>query len=274
MAIGILAVIALLSIVIGFLLFRLLTKNKIVITLFTLVFTIVILALALAYIIPNYNVWAYENAIKIKYPFIALLKEKSTDDYNAYMVKVKNDMHTNPSMVNNDTTTFVNDQLAKFSQHATNKSLCDYAKARIDFYKKTINTKPEYVLFIEFPKHFQGTFDERDLNNAIKDTVNTIFQAKGDVIASAINNPQPALSADDVQKAKTLLQQIGRDLAIKYGKDPVVLTFEHPESPSLDKTTGAAIVISLYEMITALSEEDCGLILKFNLLDQSNSGIQ
>lgn len=270
MVIGILAVIILLSVVIGIFLFRLLTQNKIIISLLTIVLTIIFLAFALVYVVPAYNTWAYENTILNKYPFIKLLKEKSPDEYNAYLAKIKKDMTSNPSAAKVDTATFLNGALVKYSQNASNKSLCDYAKSRVDTYTRLVNLDPTYVLIIEFPKHFQGKYDVNALDKTIQDIGNTIILAKGDVIASAISNPQPPLSDADIQQAKGLIEEIGKNLALQYGKDAVLLTLRTPEDPSLDKKTGAAIIISLYQAILSHDENECGMIMKYNLLDANN----
>lgn len=267
MAIAILLIITILAIVVGILVFRLLTKSKIIISLLTIVFTIVVLILALIYIVPNYNNLSYEETLNNKYPFFKVIKEKSPADYNGFMAKVGNDWSTNPNKVSDDTALFLNDELNKYAQNASAKTLCAYANARLEAYRKLLTIDPTYILILEFPDQFQGKFDTATIDKAIKDSGvgESIINAKGAVIESALENPEPPLTNAQNQKVEAGFTSIGDSLVNKYGSDLVLATLKHPEDPSLDKSKAAPVIISFYESITSQDENDCGLMMKYNV---------
>lgn len=241
------------------------TENTKVISLATLFACLVMIVIAKPFIEPRLYAWTFESAIRHKYPIIEMLAQTSPDEFKAYVSKEKNEIIKSGSTKNNlisfYTIEFLDSQVAKYSQIATNQSLYNFMQSRLNLFKMLIDTNPELILRLEFPRKFV------DGNNMQSEKLNEFYdknmQNAENVIKSAIDTPQTPPTEQDSKKAVTILRSIATGLTKKFGKDNVILTFQDPTSLSLDKTTAAKILIALYEDIITTGVNDTGTVVKY-----------
>jgi hypothetical protein len=92
------------------------------------------------------------------------------------------------------------------------------------------------------------------------------MKAMGDVVHSAVYNPQPS---PDAVRAEVILQPVIEQLTRSYGDDLQLLR-EKP-SDSIGRHKVCKIVASLYADIEILPRSDAGLLLRYLLSNPSNS---
>ncbi len=239
--------------------------NKIISALIVGVVIIIAVVITHICIAPQYNSWKMEKKLTSRYPVFELLAEKDPDNYKVFIAKLKSDMLAKSSQYNEfkDVGTFLNTEMVKYSQSASNESLYNFAKTILNFYNKLIDINPVYILNLEFPEKFGEKIDFPGLESASKDNTQEIILAKESIIRSAVDDPQPALDAEQVQQAQTIFRQIITELVNKYGKDVVLATFQHPEDDSTDQKTAATIIIQFYSKLVSRGETDAGIVLKY-----------
>jgi hypothetical protein len=217
------------------------------------------------FVAPQYYTWKIETMLKTRYPVFELLAEKSPDDFNAFVTKIKSDILTSPSNYNEfrDTGNFLNSEMIKYSQTATNESLYNFARVISDFYGKLFQINPVFILNLEFPEKFQDQINFNELEKASRGEIAQVTSAKEGVIRSALDEPQPVLSKEESQKAQAIFRQIITNLVDKYGKNTVLASFQHPEDAATDKKTAATIIMEFYNDLIARGEMDTGIVLKY-----------
>ena len=254
-------IIAIIVGIVSGIIFYIFIKNKVlasVLTIITIAIALIITNLAL----PHYFTWQVEYALRKQNPFMNLVAEKSPNEFNAYVKKIKHNLltHGNP---NNDviyTSELINDLLIKYGPVASNESIYQYLQSDIDFEKKLLAINPVLVLFHVFPDKFKDKVDLQKYNiNEIKNNMLSSVEA---VIKSGMEHPEPLPTAEEIAKAKVLFSGIIAELAKKYGPEKLTEALKHPDDPSIDKKTVAEIVIDLSEATLAKGKDDVGLILK------------
>lgn len=241
------------------------TENTKLISLATLLACLVMIVIARPLLEPHFYAWTFESSIRGKYPIIDLLAQKSPEEFNAYVKKEKNEIIKSGNDKNNLTTfytiEFLDSQVAKYSQIATNQSLYEFMQSRLNLFKMLIDTNPELILRLEFPRKY---VDETNASlEKLDEFYNKTMQNSENVIKSALETPQTPPTEQDSKKAVTILRNIATGLTKKFGKENVLLTFQDPTTPSLDKTIAANILISLYEDILATGVNDTGTVVKY-----------
>lgn len=211
------------------------------------------------YIIPHYTIWAIESKVRNQYPIIDFLAVRAPDDFDIYLKKIQKDVLEKKDV---DATThqFLNDELIKYYQNASNQSIYDYTVVIHASYQKLIAIDPILVLASEFPKKFpmhSVTNDEKEMQQ--------VMAAKEGIIKSAIDAPTPSINDTEKKQAKIIVQDILLKLAAQYGKENVVKTFEHPNDETLDKKIAADILIEFYSQLIAKGVKDTGIAMKFSL---------
>jgi len=239
--------------------------NKIVSALFAGAVIIIAVIITHICIAPVYNSWKMEKKLTSRYPVFELLAEKDPGNYRVFMDKLKSDMMLKSSQYNEfkDVGTFLNAEMVKYSQSASNETLYSFAKTILNFYNKLIDINPAYILNLEFPEKFGDKIDFNGLEAASKDHTQEIILAKESIIRSAVDDPQPALNTEQTQQAQTIFRQIITELVSQYGKDIVLATFQHPEADSTDQKTAATIIIQFYSKLVSRGETDAGIVLKY-----------
>lgn len=240
------------------------SKDKSIIGLLTVVATIAVLVMARPFVEPYFYAWTFETSIRSQYPIMELLANKAPDDFRAYINREKSDIvkygvkNSRPTLA---TIEFLDAEIAKYSQVATNQSLYDFMKTRLEVFQEIVKEDPTLVLRLEFPHKYIDTNDKSI--GKFTDQYNKNMVAAENVIKSALETPQTPPTPEDNKKALALLKIIATDLAVKYGKENVMMTFDDPSNPNLDKTTAAKILLSLYEDIIAKGVNDSAMIVKY-----------
>lgn len=265
----ILLVIVVLVIVITIGICRYFSLRKLTTGVLTFVAAVVALIITAAIIAPRYNAMTIESTIRNKHPIFEYLAKNSPADFNAYITQIKADILSEVDVnkkVETDTSVFINNELKKYSQTASNQSIFDYTTAIYNLYKKQIEIDPVLVLSTEFP----DKFSHQDIS--IKEDAEDreqLLAAKEEIIKSAIENPQPPLSDADKQQAKLIMQSILIDLANKYGKDKVLAIFQNPDNPTVDKKEAATVLLEFYNELLTKGVADTGLVIKYTLSGNS-----
>ena len=244
--------------------------RKVISAVVIIIAVVITLFITRIYVIPNYVAWSIENQIRTKYPLFDYIAIRAPGDFNPYIDEVKKDILSNVDVdkkIEENTRLFLNAEVEKYFQIATNQSIYDYTKTLYTLYRKLITINPILVLAAEFPNKFSAGSPQ--INSTVDS--NQIMAAKEAIIKSAIESPEQALTAADNQQAKTIVQSIVLDLADKYGKDAVIKTFEHPDDATLDQKTAATILIDFYNNLLARGVEDTGLVMKYSL-NPKNAG--
>ena len=245
--------------------------RKVISAVVIIIAVVITLFIIRIYVVPNYVAWSIENQIRTKYPLFDYLAIRAPGDFNPYIDKVKKDILSNVDVdkkIEANTRLFLNAEVEKYFQIATNQSIYDYTKTLYTLYRKLIAINPILVLAAEFPNKFSAGSSQ--INSSTSDS-NQIMAAKEAMIKSAIETPEQTLTAADNQQAKTIVQSIVLDLSKKYGKDAVIKTFEHPDDATLDQKTAATILIDFYNNLLARGVEDTGLVMKYSL-NPKNAG--
>ncbi|MDX1836998.1 hypothetical protein [Legionella taurinensis] len=222
------------------------------------------LFLTRTYAIPYYQAANFENEIKQTSPLFALLAKKSPEEFNRYVAEVKKDILNNKGRsILYKTSDFVNAEVMKYAVYSSNKALYNQIKGTLVFYQYLFKINPKLVLISEFPERFANEPEMKELVTASQRYINQLLKAKEDIIVSAINHPAPALSRHEILEAQTLLGELFDTLAAEYGGNTVDLTFQNPQSASLDKIKGAEIIIKFYQGLMKRGERETGLVLRY-----------
>lgn len=242
-----------------------LIKNTVLFALSTVTAVTISIVLTRQYVEPHYKAWVFETNIKEEDPIFSILAYKSPVEFNSYILNVKKSILRDGSEheVIYYTSNFLNTELLKFSQNASNLSLYDYAVTTVNFYTKLYNTDPILVLNMEFPGIYYQNTNYQKLDRASIGFISTILTAKRDIIKSAIDNPQPKMSKENVERAKLVLRNIFRTLSEEYGSRDVINTFNRPNELSLNKKVAAKIIIQFYQEIINHGEDDAGIVIKY-----------
>lgn len=228
-------------------------------------FTLTGLSLLLAiffthfYIYPYYENMRFGNKLASENAILALLANNAPNDFAAYVQKVKS---ATKQQADEQTDIFINNEIAKYAPHASNASLYQFAKTSLALYQLLLTKDPAMVLQAEFPDKFIGKTDYALLQTEAGDFSAKIATDKHDIIQSAITNPRPPLTDEEIKKARSMVGGIIDELSKKYGEEVVLTTFQQPADPTLDKKLAATVVISFYEKMIAAGEENTGLMIR------------
>ncbi|KTC98409.1 hypothetical protein [Legionella erythra] len=233
-------------------------------SLLTVLAVMIALFLTRTYGIPYYQAANFESDIKKASPLFALLAQKSPETFNRYVAAVKKDILNNqPQNILYKTSDFVNAEVMKYAVYSSNQALYNQMKGTLDFYQHLFKINPKLVLISEFPERFTNEPEMDELVKASKSYIDRLLKAKEDIIISAITHPAPALSRHEILEAQALLGELFDALAAEYGSNNVETTFQNPQSPSLDKTKGAEIIIQFYQRLVKRGERETGLVLRY-----------
>lgn len=253
------------TLIVGFILkMTIKNQNKYLAPVLTILIAILATAIAKSYIDSTIYATAFADNIRKQYPIFELLATKAPDDFNAYIAKEKENIKEYGSSnyhVSLTTVQFLDTEIAKYSAVASNQSLFDFMQTRLNIYKQIYQTDPATILHLEFPLKFPEN------TNAGFNQYETLYQQNmkttEEVLKSALENPQAPPTDADKNKATEILKSVALDLAKKYGKDNVIMTFKDPADASLDKNIAAQIIMSLYEDILARGVNDTGVVVKY-----------
>jgi hypothetical protein len=254
--------------------FRKLFKNESLINILTIFAVLITISLTRIYIIPYYYVYDIDNKIKNSNPIFALIADDSPTEFNVYVLKVKENILKQGNASNQAmyAATLVNSVLGKHIPTASNQSIYDYLKIETEIDKSLYKENPILVLVMEFTASFENTdyvsllLNSKTMSGPLG---NQIIKAKEEIIKSSINiNSQKSLTVEEKQHAENIFIEILKDLVKKYDKKSVLLVFQNPNSPELDKKIGAEIVISFYELLLAKGPTETGMEIKFIFLSQ------
>jgi len=254
--------------------FKKLFKNESLINILTIFAVLITISLTRIYIIPYYYVYDIDNKIKNSNPIFALIADDSPTEFNVYVLKVKENILKQGNASNQAmyAATLVNSVLGKHIPTASNQSIYDYLKIETEIDKSLYKENPILVLVMEFTASFENTdyvsllLNSKTMSGPLG---NQIIKAKEEIIKSSINiNSQKSLTVEEKQHAENIFIEILKDLVKKYDKKSVLLVFQNPNSPELDKKIGAEIVISFYELLLAKGPTETGMEIKFIFLSQ------
>ncbi|CEK09895.1 hypothetical protein [Legionella hackeliae] len=216
------------------------------------------------YIAPFYHAKTFEADLKKESPLFALLAEKSPLAFQNYIDKAKHDIvYNHAKNILPYTVDFISAELTKYTPHATNESLYNEVKITAEYYDKILKINPLLILFSEFPDKFADQVSIDEVEKIPGDFSKKLMDAKLDIIQSALNTPQLALSPEEINQGQTLLNEIFEALINKYGNDTVEGTFHNPDNPNLDRAVEAKIILEFYQRILDKGEKNAGLILKY-----------
>lgn len=195
---------------------------------------------------------------KLKYPFFELISEASPTDFERYVASVKNADQNTAALL---TGAFINSEFVKYSQVASNKSLYNFFQKTLADYKIINEKNPILVLQLTFISKFKDKINFSEVELYVKDYAEDMLKLKGEVITSGIKDPHP-ITNEERDRAKNILQEIILSVQTTYGDEVVKQTLLHPEDPTLDPKTSAAIIIAIFEGILARNEDDAGIVIK------------
>jgi hypothetical protein len=243
-------------------LFYLLSKSKATAVMGGMVVLVFAVAIAQEYISPGYRLENLELSIKKQDNFLNLVAEREPEEFKNYVAKVRNNIVTKGSPKNEIyyTSELINGLLIKYGPKASNDSLNDFLEANIAVDQALIKIDPTLVLTMEFPAKFQGKTDPSMVG--ITSETKRLLHAKIAVIVSAMQDPQPDVTEEDVKRAATMVNDIIEELAKQYTAPTIIATLQSPDAPDLDKKTAAEIILSLYENIKSKGKSDAALIIK------------
>ena len=157
-----------LVIIVFYFLCRFFKLNKIVSLFIITIIAMIAFYLTHTYLLPYQTSLTIEAKMRNKYPILDLIALRAADDFTPYLKKIQKDVLSNEDVdkkIEADTHQFLNEQLVKYYQRASNRSIYDYTIVIHAAYKKLAAMDPILVLAAEFLKKFptnQVTYDEMD----------------------------------------------------------------------------------------------------------------
>lgn len=215
------------------------------------------------YAVPFYQMVTFESQVK-KEPLFSFLAKESPKAFQNYIDKAREDIFYNESKnIIGLTNDFIVTELINNMPYASDKSLYEIITLTTGYYKQLYAIDPTLILFAEFPDKFTNVITMEQIEKISQKSLDKLNEARKNILMSAVENPHPKLSTEDVMQANHLVSAIFDSLVEKYGEQTVIQTFEHPDSPSLDKKIAATIIMDYYEKLQAQGEKNAALVLRY-----------
>ncbi|RAP35911.1 hypothetical protein B1207_10030 [Legionella quinlivanii] len=237
------------------------------VALWAAILTISLLIAALfVYGIPYYRASEFENYMRQTYPVMSLIEQQSPTEFRAYMDEAQHAIRHSKGqkVVAVYTGEFINSQLSKYIGRASNLSIYEYTVTTLNCYHSLYKTNPPLVIDMEFASFFPNRINFDNLEKGTEVCGDTITIAKLNIIESAIRNPSPPITQEEIVAAQVNLREIFAQLAAKYGEAAIEQTFTKPYD-ALDKPQIANIIIEFYEKVILKGQDNTGILLKYLL---------
>jgi hypothetical protein len=216
--------------------------------------------------IPHYRAATVGYFIKRDNPKIYLIGKAFPDAYQAYLTNVQRIILTeiDENLEVLELVGMLDALLPQSIPKASNQSIYNFYKTEMTLYNAVLNIDPKIVLFLEFESKFSHKPNPGLVFSLEGDErIQKLVAAESDVILSAIQNPQPPLTADEKDNAAKIFTDIITGLANQYGQDTYTMTMQDPSNSQLDKRSAALIVISFYQEMLNLGPDNAGIVFKY-----------
>lgn len=211
--------------------------------------------------------------LRHRYAILNLVAEKNPALYAEFVDKIKLDMSLDANFYQNLLKVPVEQRLSRFFAilldlyliEASDESIYGYLNATIRYYEALLNIEPTLILKSEFPSHFR----DFQITKAMKKILLPELEQKVTYELTLINrtvNAKHQRITPNKQNAEPMMLNIFRSLILKYGKGYVVLTFEDPSNPTLDRTVEGKILIDFYKEIFALGAQNAAALMRYLII--------